>query len=647
MMSLRSSSALTSAGVLAVAGIAASAHAANISWSGNVGNWGVGANWVGGNVPGNVDNVTIDQANASVTLDGANTTVRSLTLNRNTAALTVLAKTLKVNFASSVTAGTLNMHASNAGGSKLDFPTNFSVGNGGKIVMDAPATAGNVDLFGTLSFNLGFGAGSELIVNKGAGGKRTIFGNTSNAGVWRVNHDLTVDITAGGNGGFTGTLDNSGGDLRVDANAFFNVLGDNADNCNFVMKGNGQNGNNLNRLLTGKGTSLTKVTFDFQGGLIRNAADNARGGMVATDSRLKLTSTSDVFISVQGMDSKIATGVKGANQELYVTGTANNVGAALAYEGNVKFENKGKISFNTRANTNNIDFDGNNQQIENTGTMQTLGGGKVTLKGQVINKGTFSVQTPTRWDKANVSHVNDAGGTISFDAQGQTLELNNTMSNFGSVALGNGVRAGTLKGVAAATNRMRNRVNGKIQPGIQNLGGLAPRPGAGEGGAFAITHDAGERSIGAGVPVIGSPAVLTIDMGLDCEPGSAIESKLVGLSGSTFDWGVVEVLNGGLDLGGSGYNLFLEGFEPSVGQSFPIISSDSFIAGVFDLGNGVSDTLYPIGGSGSLSFRVDYNVPDFSNPGRYLVTLTAQAVPTPGTASLMGLAGLLASRRKR
>lgn len=650
MKTILTSRIATAQALATLAGLCLSvaAPAANITWNGNAGNWGVGANWMGGTTPAINDDATIAQANASVTLDGADTTIRSLTLNNATAALTVSGKKLKTNFASSVTSGTLRVHGNGANAGKLDYLDNMTIGNGGKIVMDSPVAAGASELLGSNTFTLDFRAGSELTVNKGAGagGKRTIFGNTKNAGVWNVDHDLLVDIGTGGGVGVVGSFENNGGDLRVNANAFLNITGTDIDKCTFTFKGNGQNGNNINRLLTGKGTALTKLTFDYQGGLIRNAADNARGGITAIDSRLKLTSTNDVFITVNGMDSRIATGVKGAQQELFVTGANNNVGAALKYEGNVKFENKGKISFATRANTNNIDFDAGAQQIENAGTMQTLGGGKVTLKGQVINKGTFSVQSPTRFDKANVTHVNDSGATISMDIQGALLELNNTMNNFGNINLGNGVRGAKIEGVAGVSNKLKNKVTGKIQPGIQNVGGLMPRPAAigADGHAVTLTDDAG-RSTGSGVPVIADPAVLTIDMGLDCEPGSAIESKLFGLSQSTFDFGRLDVINGGLDLGGSDYNLFLEGFEPQIGQSFTVVRADSFITGTF--GNTPSNTLFPIGGSGSLSFRVDYNVPDFSNPGFYTIVLTAQAVPTPGSVALLSLAGLTASLRRR
>lgn len=624
--------------------LSASSNAANITWNGNVGNWGVGANWMGGTGPAANDDATIAQANASVTLDGADTTVRSLTLNNATAALTVSSKKLKTNFASAVTAGTLRVHGSAAGAGKYDYLDNVTVGNGGKIVMDSPVAAGDAELIGSNSFTLDFRAGSELTVNKGAGagGKRTIFGNTKNAGVWKVDHDLLVDIGTGGGVGLTGSFEDSG-DIRVNANAFLNIQGSDIDKCTFTLKSNGQNGNNANRLLTGKGTSLTAVTFDYQGGLVRNAADNARGGLNAIDSRLKLTSTNDVFITVNGMDSRIATSIKGAQQELFVTGANNNVGAALRYEGNVKFENKGKISFATRANTNNIDFDGGGQVIENAGTMQTLGGGKVTLKGQVINKGTFSVQSPTRFDKANAVHVNDSTGVISMDVQGALLELNDTMNNFGNINLGAGVRGAKVQGVAAVSNKMKNKATGKIQAGIQNVGGLAPRP-INADTAFTMTNDT-DRATASGIPAFSDPAVLTIDMGLDCEPGSAIESKLFGLSQSSFDFGRVDVINGGLDLGGSDYNLFLEGVEPQIGQSFTIVRSDSFITGTF--GNASGNTLYPIGGSGTLAFHVDYNVPDFSTPGFYSVVITAQAVPTPGSVALLSLAGLTATLRRR
>ncbi len=107
----------------------------------------------------------------------------------------------------------------------------------------------------------------------------------------------------------------------------------------------------------------------------------------------------------------------------------------------------------------------------------------------------------------------------------------------------------------------------------------------------------------------------------------------------------------GLDLGGSSFNLFMEGSEPSPGSgfSFAVARSDTPILNTFDFGNGVNDTCYPIGGSGALSFHVDYNVPDPMNPGSgmYCVVLTAQSVPTPGAATLLGLSGVLVIRRKR
>lgn len=637
MLFLRSSSVVTARSLVLVSGlaaVAAPAHAANISWSGNVGNWGIAGNWVGGAVPGNNDNVTVDQANASVTLDGANSTIRSFALNKDTAAVTVKSRTLKTNFASSVAKGTLNFHGSAAGAAKLDIVDNFVVGNGGKLVLDAPVTAGEASIFGTLTFSLNIESGGQLNIEKGMGGKRSIFGNVTNGGVVSVKQDTTVDITAGF-GVFSPSFDNTGGDVRVDAGAFFFVKGDDVDKATFTMK---KVGATDNKLLTGKGFGMEKLTFDYQSGLIRNAADNDRGGLTLTDCRLKLGATGDFLGIVHGLDSRIATSMKGTKQELYVTGANNNVGANLTYEGAAAFENKGKISFATRNNTNNIDFDATGKQIDNSGTIQTLGGGKVTLKGQLINRGSFSVQTPTLLDGGNLIHANQAAGTISFDAEGITLEHKKSISNFGKITLQKGLKKGTLKGVNAAVNaKAVNKPLGTIDAAVANQGGLAPRPFD----AATLTGNTADRSVGS------DPSVLVFDGGLDCEPGSFMRTTLDGLSPLSFDWGVVSAINGGMDLGGSSYVLFLNGSEPSPGFSFPIVFSDTPITGTFDLG-GVSDMLYPVGGSGSLRFRVDYNVAgSVGLDTGYLVTLTAEVVPTPGSVSLAAAAGLLGFRRRR
>ncbi len=618
-------------------------------------------------VPGAADEAVISLPNAAATIAAGHVTLDTLTLNGlASTALIVDGRNLTTKTTGAITKGELRLHAKAGGGVTFRAETNgISVGNGGMIIMDAPASGGDVliTLPGLInSFKVN--AGGELRVRPGAGGTRTIDGDFENAGRLTVDKSLTIRYTDPGTGAAGDVFVTNSGTGTVAANQFLRVVGKNPAISRFTMSGG--------KIVNAGNIDLQRLSFNYNAGAIRNGADAARGGVNVTECRWSLNQATGLFMKVNGDKSVALTGIPGADQQVYwdSAGAAApkmtfDVPAAAFGGQNLKvFRNKGRMDFNTGGNAMEFIGGGLNNRVVNDGKMFMEGNGSVTIKEArfVNNKGgTMNVSSDLNLqmnagEPAAVLPAN--GGTITFTRNGATLttdrNLTNktetfpvgnggfTMASAGTIAVANGTIKATI---VAPGGAKKGVVGGKID--VKQVNVIPPMPAPLTDGTV---RDPSMLTFGDDLRAAASSgsfvqANITFVGGYEQEPDSVFDTAIHGLSAATFEVGTIDCI-GGLVLGGT-MNLFLSGIEPAVGQSFAVARSDAPVAGTFDFGNGVTDLLYPIGGSGTLQFRVNYNVPDFSNPGSYLVTLTAELVPTPGTASLMGLAGLIAARRRR
>ncbi|MFM9958727.1 MAG: hypothetical protein ACKVZJ_11675 [Phycisphaerales bacterium] len=647
----------------ALAGLAAAsaAHGAMITWTNTTTNnkFDDKLNWNPNTaVPGAADEAVIALANAAATISAGNVTLDKLTINGlASTALIVDGRNLTTKTAGAITKGELRLNAKMGGNVRYTAENNsLSVGNGGTITMDAPVTAGDVTIRMPGAVN-GFkvNAGGELRVKPGMGGNRTIDGDFDNAGKLTVDKSLTIQYTRvmGGPGNVFVT---NSGTASIAAGQTLRVVGDDPATSFFTMAGG--------KITNGGNILLEKLSFNYNAGSIRNGADNARGGVNLKEGIWSLNQNTGLFLQVNGDKSVAKTGIPGTDQEVYwnAAGVAApkmtlDVPAVLLAGQNITlFDNKGKMTFATGGNAMELTGQGLNSRIVNNGTLVTDGNGAVAFKdarfinnkGATLNVGADLSLTTNAAEPADRKPAN--GGRLTFTRNGATLTTDRTFENKTIVTNISAASKGTIAVKDKTVKASIVTPGGKVTGGDIDLkqitvgAPLPPPPPIVVPDGFTITENL--RSAGpSGTFGSFSPATLTFVGGYDQEPDSVFETAILGLSPSTFDVGTIDNF-GGLTLGGT-MNLFLAGFEPTVGQSFAVARSDSLVIGTFDFGGGVSDLLYPIGGSGALQFRVNYNVPDFSNPGSYLVTLTAEAVPTPGAATLLTIAGLIASRRKR
>lgn len=606
-------------------------------------------------VPGAADEAVIALPNAAATIGAGDVTLDKLTLNGlASTGLIVDAKNLKTKTAGAVTKGQLRLNGKTGGSVMYTAEGNgITVGNGGLIIMDSPASAGDVTIrLPGIIDKFVVNAGGELRVLPGAGvgGNRVIDGDFNNAGKLTVDKTLTIKYT-----NLNGTPGNvfvtNTGTGSVAANQFLNIEGTDPTISRFTMAGG--------KLTNAGNISIVKAAFNYDGGAIRNGNDSGRGGVNLREGIWSLNQNTGIFLQVQGDKSVAKTGLKGADQELYwnAAGVANpkmtfDIPAVNINGQNISlFDNKGKITFATGGNAMVFEGGGLNHRIVNNGKMNADGNGSVEFTGArfINNKGAtldvsadLKLTTPAA-EPAAILPAN--GGTITFTRNGATLTTDRTLQNTTTATGISAASKGVIKVSANGVKATIQTPGGKVKGGdidLKNITQAAPpAPVRFAGPDFTITDPARSAGSASGF----SPATLTFLGGYEQEPDSVFSTAVNGLSPSLFDIGTIDAF-GGLILGGT-MNLFLEGFEPAPGDVFPVVRSDSFIAGTFDFGNGVTDLVYPIGGSGSLQFRVNYNVTDSAFPGSYFVTLTAEMVPTPGTATLMGLAGLIIARRRR
>lgn len=625
------------------------AHAAVITWNnGNNNNvFTEGGNWAGGTAPGADDEAVINSDNAAPKLTSDWTLSKLKLEDKATVSATVRGAKLTTGLFG-VSKGKLLVHGEENKPAEIEVTGLGAYTSAGTtLTLDAPDTKGDVRISGSSTLKqLAINERSTLQVNEGKGGKRSLGINLSVLGTVAVDHDLVMgDIRGAGFDGrdMTVTVSKLAGEpnpglIKVKAGKSFTMLG--AENAKFKITGG--------KIQADKGKfSLQDVEFIHDGGKVRNAADNDVGRIDLKACSIRLNSGDEAELQINGDKSKMLTGIPGLKQ--VVTWDSAGVNADLVIEvpadaGATEFANKGRMNIQTQGKSLTVIGQGAKSVISNSGGLFCENNGSVRFKdinldnkqtGNIYVRADTSFETSAA-DAANVLPKNN--GHIYFGRDNATLSFNRKLMNHGGeIAVESDRDQPKYKNCKLVLPHDAQRramcVGGKIALAKGVLEIVPPSRPAGEVG---VINDASRSSF------ITEPT-LTLDGGWEMESDSTLEVGIEGLSASTYDIGLLSVVNADCLLNGS-LTVFLGGVMPMPGQQLQIVTADAPVTGQFIGGLSPDGFLYPVTNdpSPSVRFEVAYN-----HEGSYGVTLITHSVPTPGTGALLSLALGMISRRRR
>ncbi len=405
--------------------------AAQVDWQGaSGGNWNTASNWVGGTVPGSLNEDVANTTANGILLNSGNYTINSFT-STNAAANFEL-------FGGSLSAGTPG-HAFNTTGALLL--------NGGSLSGFTVTAGGGVEnqILGTSTLsNITFSAGTNFLGNYSSdtflngtitnNGSMTINGGAGNNSTLALASDthllgntltLNTGVTGGGNTFLQGTASTLTNDATIQGEAIVGQIGLNLINhADGTINANSTGGTNVTTLelvnmsgpLVNQGLmeasnvgvlQLTNLTVNNNGGNITanagasvliNANTVIQGGTLSNNggaffgtgsgSAATLDGTTHGAITINGQYTS------DFHTTTFLGGTVNNQGNILLNGGN-----------------------GNNTTLIIVGATQLTGGGTLTLNTVTAGGGTAIVeQSAAGTTLENVNNLIHGNGTIGTNA---------------------------------------------------------------------------------------------------------------------------------------------------------------------------------------------------------------------------------------
>ncbi len=585
-------------GILRVAGIDSA------TFSGGVLNTGVWRVLSGRTLQ--LDGAAITTSNADVTLSGAGATFTAID------GLTTIGATGKFtvqNGRNFTTAGAFT----NNGQLTLGAGTNFTV-NGGLSNF-----AGGTLTGGVYSVN----AGSVLTFNGAAiatlNAKLTLDGAGS-----QVRSETAADALSGLN------RVQSAGDFTVSGGRSFTAASFTVDAGGKVAAGAGST-ISLGALSNFAGGTLTGGSFSARGGQIRF---NGAGGDVTTlDADVALDGAAARLADQTGASHLSALATIAAGRTLAITGGQQfATSATLALTGDAALT----VGAASRVDAAGLAF-GSTARVTVAGTVQFPGAAFTSVPaglilqpgGRVLN-GTTNAFDALNTIQGNAQYSLGAG-------QSQTLLGNLTTQASGNLTIGE--RGSTSVATLNIPGNYTQNGSTQLNNGVLNITGAYQLNGA----------TTGSGSINAGSVVIGPGGVLgpgnspgRVDITGDASvlEGSSFQLEIGGPDSVNGRGVVSDFLDfrGGLVFGeqaggfaaGTLQYSFINAFEPEIGDRFVLVHVEGLLVGTFAL-------VAPLNTGIQASAAWE---------GQDLV-LTVTALPTPGAAGLLAMAGLAAARRRR
>jgi hypothetical protein len=648
----------------------------NSVWNGGTGNWSVPTDWTPHAVPnnggGSVYNVTIDSGGSDLVSLDIHATIASLVLGGTSGSSTLQnllgkAESFEVTGATTINrTGVLTFGNSSA----LKFDGGLTAG-GQFNLNGATATIGGSGTWKSGS-SADISGGSTLTVNgtltnssasfytgypNGGGNTLTVNGGFTNSGSFYM-----YGSTFSGTGDtlkVTGTLTNNAG-------AFLNLQDNSADVANVGTL------SNSGTVYVGKGTTLNLTSqangiTDVPAGSTLTVAGTLKAG--TANGLAKLGSVEGTLNLENGQTTGDAPGsgtltvASGGSLILSNSGTTLSVTGALSDSGSVTVESGSTLSLTKgmsnlagtlnlqNGKTTSVTPSGGTLTLASTSTLEVSGASGLTVNGNLTNKTTrFYTGYPN--GGGNTLTVNGGftnSGTVymygnTFGGVGDTLKVTGTLTNSSGATLDLVANSKDVANVGALSNSGTVYINGGTALNVTGTGlkftqtagtttvdGTLTANGGitfSGGSAFGSGTITGKVTSSGTIIAPGDSSTATgilTDKGAYTQNSAGVLDINIGgtTAGTQFDR---LTISGAASLNGALNVAEINGFTPTVGQTFDIINFASE-AGTFSYCNGHSGgTTCTI--NSTEHFLVEYNVTNVT-----LKVVAGASTVTPGSIS--------------
>ena len=552
---LRHVTAIVSALILTLCVHASNGSSATWKRNARSGDWNTKTNWTPATVPdGSSDRATFALSNTTNVSISANTEVNGITF---TAAATN-PYTITANPGLTLTISGIGITNNSGITQDVHIPVDASH-NGGTIAFSNSATAGsNVSIFndgGTINFLNTSTAGSATIRNLSDGGTTsptTNFFNRSTAG------NSTI---ANGGGAFFFADNSTAGNSTIanDGGAFFFADNSTAGNSTIGVE-----------IGSTEGISVSFANNSTAGSAFINLD---RGGF------LKFTDNSTAANSTIGTQFS-------ANVQFSDHSTAGSASLAILDGSFLEFSGHSTAGSASILSTGPISFVGSSRG----GTAQ------IDLRSIFIFRGVLDISghnAPgvTIGSLEGEGDPNEPGSepSVFLGANNLTVGSNNLSTTFGGVISDGGV-GGSLTKIGTGTLDLTgaNTYTGKtnINSGVLKVdGSITSNTFVNHGGTLAGTGTVNGNVTNTGKVIPGdAPGTLTINGNYTQASDGRLLIEIAGANNGQFS--VLDIL-GSAELDGFLYPMLLDGFTPTIGQSFTFLDYASLTGAFSDIGNQV------------------------------------------------------------